>query len=73
MTIDFTIINTVSSRYESRCWQLCIISESMAILIDATGTLIPEFPNRSELSTNRTVGSSRITLSPIQISGLDLN
>jgi hypothetical protein len=40
----------------------------MAILIDATGTLIPEFPNRSELSTNRTVGSSRITLSPIQIS-----
>ena len=42
MTIDFTIINTVSSRYESRCWQLCIISESMAILIDATGTLIPE-------------------------------
>jgi hypothetical protein len=49
-------------------WQLCITSESMAILIDATGTLIPEFPNRSELSTNRTVGSSRITLSPIQIS-----
>ena len=42
MTIDLTRINTVSSCHESRCSQLCTTGESMAILIDATGTLIPE-------------------------------
>jgi hypothetical protein len=35
--------------------------------------LEPSFPNRSELSTNRTVGFSRITLSLFKLVSLDLN